>query len=501
MVATPQGLFEGVVFHGVRGDPALFYDAEDEVDNPDRPLPIVDSTDPEQQNALNALRRSLPLRTVLAERWRLPLMLQAPRRSKVDESAYFSDGADLSDNTVALMRQLEGRIKLYRDAISISQSLLDSLRKQAVALDQRIQAVGEDLAEARHDVAVTRALIAEEEARLDAINDRRAQILRDHVRFIAYQRPREAELITPAPMRQLDPGCSRRPFGLPQGPSGCTRRTRRAARGGARGPVALVRLGAGVARQAGPRRPAGEDHADGPAAQPDHEPPGDGPARRGGGQGRGRGDRRAAGQAARRGPATAGDEQPHRPVLIGKLGWQGARAEAEKIVSLGDLIDGEHGSGFVASQAAAAFENISRIAACLHEAFSGVLPSVRLDWAERLSQFDATPRLRNLAGLPRWGELDYETRRELQAYADWLFGQMKAGDSEAEGLINDVVHVPAAGQPCAGQSHHLRSPAGAGHRGAWHPPADPCRRRPQAQGRHAGAGLPGRPGGGAGAGR
>ena len=39
-------LFEGVVFHGVRGDPALFYDAEDEVDNPDRPLPIVDSTDP-----------------------------------------------------------------------------------------------------------------------------------------------------------------------------------------------------------------------------------------------------------------------------------------------------------------------------------------------------------------------------------------------------------------------------------------------------------------------
>ena len=33
-----------------------------------------------------------------------------------------------------------------------------------------------------------------------------------------------------------------------------------------------------------------------------------------------------------------------------------------------------------------------------------------------------------------------------------------------------------------------RSPAGAGHRGAWHPPADPCRRRPQAQGRHAGAG-------------
>ena len=436
------GLFEGVVFHGVRGDPALFYDAEDEVDNPDRPLPIVDSTDPEQQNALNALRRSLPLRTVLAERWRLPLMLQAPRRSKVDESAYFSDGADLSDNTVALMRQLEGRIKLYRDAISISQSLLDSLRKQAVALDQRIQAVGEDLAEARHDVAVTRALIAEEEARLDAINDRRAQILRDHVRFIAYQRPREAELITPAPMRQLDPGlleapvpaCLKAHQDAPDELAGLLAVVREApSRWFASVPALLDRLDrvdllvktmqtAQLRSQIMNLRVTAQ-----PAAV----------AVKG----------VAGAIAALQGKQLAAVQQLRvtssriDPVLIGKLGWQGARAEAEKIVSLGDLIDGEHGSGFVASQAAAAFENISRIAACLHEAFSGVLPSVRLDWAERLSQFDATPRLRNLAGLPRWGELDYETRRELQAYADWLFGQMKAGDSEAEGLINDVLHM------------------------------------------------------------
>jgi len=149
---------------------------------------------------------ALPLATVLRQRWRLPLMLQAPRRSKIDESAYFADGADLSDNTVALMRQLEGRIKLYRDAIGRSQAVLDGLRLQAVALEQRLQAVGETLAEARHDVSVTRALIAEEEARLAAINDRRAQVLREHVHFIAYQRPREAELIVQAPLRQLDPG-------------------------------------------------------------------------------------------------------------------------------------------------------------------------------------------------------------------------------------------------------------------------------------------------------
>ncbi len=436
------GLFEGVVFHGVRGDPALFYDSEAEASNPEKPLPVVDSTDAVQQDKLNKLRRSLPLSTVLAERWRLPLMLQAPRRSKVDESAYFSDGADLSDNTVALMRQLEGRIKLYRDAISISQSVLDSLRKQAVALDQRIQAVGEDLAEARHDVAVTRALIAEEEARLVAINDRRAQILRDHVKFIAYQRPREAELITPAPMRQLDPGlleaavpaCLKAHQDAPDELSDLLAVVREApSRWFASAPALLDKLdrvdllvktmqSAQLRSQIMNLRVAAQ-----PAAM----------ALSG----------VAGAIAALQGKQLAAVQQIRvattrvDPVQIGKLGWQGARAEAEKMVSLGDLIDGEHGSGFVASQAAAVFENISRIAACMHEAFSEVLPAVRLDWAERLSQFDATPRLRNLAGLPRWGELDYQTRRQLQGFADWLFGQMKIGDAEAESLMNDVVHM------------------------------------------------------------
>ena len=58
-----------------------------------------------------------------------------------------------------------------------------------------------------------------------------------------------------------------------------------------------------------------------------------------------------------------------------------------------------------------------------------------------MSQFDATPRLRNLAGLARWGEIDFVERRRLQSLADWLFGQMRAGDSEAEALMNDVVHM------------------------------------------------------------
>jgi hypothetical protein len=436
------GLFESIAFHGVRGDPALFYDSADEVDNPDRPLPIVDSSDPAEQNTLNSLRRSLPLRTVLNQRWRLPLMLQAPRRSKVDESAYFSDGADLSDNTVALMRQLEGRIKLYRNAISLSEALLASLRTQAAALEQGLQGVAEDLAEARHDVAVTRALIGEEEARLAAINDRRAQILRDHVKFVAYQRPREAELISPAPMRQLDPGLLEAPVpaclmahqDAPDELADLLAVVREApSRWFARLPALLDKLdrvdllvktmqSAQLRSQIMNLRVAAQ-----PAASAVRGVAGAIAALHG---------KQLAAVQQLRVAATRID-----PLLIAGLGWQGARAEAEKVVSLGDLVDGEHGRGAVASQAARVFEEMSRIAGCLHEAFSEVLPSIRLDWAERLSQFDATPQLRNLAGLPRWAELDYPTRRQLQAYVDWLFGQMKTGDSEAAALINDVVHM------------------------------------------------------------
>jgi hypothetical protein len=438
------GLFDGIQFNGVRGDPALFFEAESELSGPNaRPLPIVDSDDSEEQATINGLRRSLPLATVLRQRWRLPLMLQAPRRIKIDESAYFADGADLSDNTVALMRQLEGRIKLYRDAVGRSQAVLDGLRVQAVALEQRLQAVGETLAEARHDVSVTRALIAEEEARLAAINDRRAQILRDHVHFIAYQRPREAELIVQAPLRQLDPGLLEAPV------PACLKAHQEA-------PDELADLLA-VVREAPARwfvaLPALLDRLDRVdlllktiqsaqlrsqimglrvAAQPVAATAARGVAAAIGALQR----RQLASVQQLRAAATRID-----PVLIGRMGWQGARAEAEKVVSLGDLIDGEHGSGAVASQAATVFEQISRIAACLHESFSEVLPSIRLDWAERLSQFDAAPRLRNLAGLPHWGELEYETRRQLQGYADWLFGQMKVGERDGEGLINDLVHM------------------------------------------------------------
>jgi hypothetical protein len=126
---------------------------------------------------------------------------------------------------------------------------------------------------------------------------------------------------------------------------------------------------------------------------------------------------------------------------IRTLTWQGAREQATQVVSLGDLIDGEHGRGEVSRRAAQTFEEIGRIAACLHAGFSDVLPSIRLDWAETLSQFDEAPTLRGLSSLARWGEIPYVDRHQMQSFVDWLFARINATEPRAESLMNDIVRM------------------------------------------------------------
>lgn len=437
------GLFDGLQFHGLRGDPVLFYDAADEVDTDNRPLPDVD--DPANQDTLNSLRRSLPFATLMAERWRLPLMLRSPLHSRIDESMQFSEGVDLSDNTVALMRQLEGRIKRYRNAIAAAERLRDELSGDAAALEKRLQSIGGSLAEARHDVSVTRALIAEEQARLDVINARRAEIRRKYVRFLAFQRPREAELIEEPAVRSLDPGLLEAPLPVclagraENAPDELTRLLALLREAPAswfkRAPALIKQLDRTdllvKTVQSAQLRAQLFDLKANAQPQPTLAALSGTNAAIASLQAK-----RSSNIHAYRSKAAQFDV-----LALNALSWQGAKQQVEEVVSLGDLIDGEHGKGRIVQQAAGLFDEIAKVAACMHASFSEVDPVYRLAWVDQLSQFDATPRLRNLAGLPRWGELEYAERRELQGYADWLFGQIETGNADAEELINDLIHL------------------------------------------------------------
>jgi hypothetical protein len=126
---------------------------------------------------------------------------------------------------------------------------------------------------------------------------------------------------------------------------------------------------------------------------------------------------------------------------LGATGFQEIRALAEKYFSLGDLIDAAHGFGDLDRRAVGLVADIQRIATCLYARFSEVPPRIRLEWAERLGEHDEAVNLRNLHSLPRWGELEYLDRREMQSLADWLYEQVKPLETEGVAMMSDLIRI------------------------------------------------------------
>lgn len=423
---TP-GLFEDVSMRGLEGD--TFLDDLKPADGTAAPLerPFTDF---------------LVKRPLLGALLKVPTRLPAGQTSgDPDEGAMFSDSTDLSDHVVALMRKMEGRIKLYRDAIGVCNAAATGVRSALAAVDTRLAGVADALAEARHDVSVARSLLAEETERLDAVNANRIRVLADEVKFLAFVRPREVENLLATPTHSVDPGlleapvpaCLRTHPDVPDEIADMMRVVREApAHWFVAAPPILRRLDRSepllrMVQVAKTRALSGLATPIVAATA-----------------GVTKISQAIAGVATRQvqalSPRIAAMQTLDLAALAG-LTWQGQRVQAEQVVSFADLADGGHGRADVARAAATELENIRSIVVCLHAEFSAVLPALRLQWAETLSEFDAAPNLRNLASLPRWQEIAFEDRKQMQAYVDWLFGQVEPGKPDAVGLVNDVVRM------------------------------------------------------------
>jgi len=317
------------------------------------------------------------------------------------------------------------------------------LRGEIDAMNARLGQVGDALAEARHDVSVARALLAEETERVDGINARRTKVLAEEVKFLAFMRPRQTDNLLATPTRAVDPGlveaavpaCLREHLDAPEELLDMLRVVREApANWFVRVPPLLhrmdridqlVRLVSGararaVSGLASPKLAVQAASLDtklaGGIAQV------------------------ATRQAEALAPRIAALQTLDLGLLKG-ASWQGVRGAAEKVVSFADLAEGGHGRADVAREAATELDRIRSVAACLHAEFCGVVPVIRLQWAEMLSEFDAAPNLRNLASLPRWAEIPYLDRRQMQSYVDWLFSQIEPNQPQAVALVNDVVRM------------------------------------------------------------
>jgi cell division protein ZapA (FtsZ GTPase activity inhibitor) len=360
-----------------------------------------------------------------------------------DEVEYFSRAVHALDLTVAALRLGEGRIQAYRGAIALCRKTMDELLALQGQINQRLRVVETELAEARQDVSVAKALLAEETARVERINERRQRILSEHVTFLAYQRPRSVNLLLTPPWRSLDPGfvadplppCLNDSHPIPRELRAMTDLLREAPLGWFSSlPQSLDRI----------------DRVDSLVRLFDSAM---------------QRINSGVGSAVDVATITTGSTQisqtirgiygqslqvvqQHRRLIarldlnaIAAQSWRQSRQQAEKILTLGDLLDGNHRRPELSNQAATLLEQLSRVATCLHARFAEVKPILRLDWAERLSQFDEPVNLRALSNLPRWGEIEVQDRRELQSLVDWLFQQFNSIQADSIYFGSDLVRL------------------------------------------------------------
>ncbi|MBU4295131.1 MAG: hypothetical protein L6365_05640 [Desulfobulbaceae bacterium] len=360
-----------------------------------------------------------------------------------DESAFFNAGVRAMENSAAVLVGVEGRVQTYKNAINKCKETLTELKKNLLETNQRLKVIHNELSEARHDVTVSRALRDEEQTRVDALNARRDEIISSHVPFFLFRRPRVTDALINTPVHTLNPDISETELPVciasdaetPEEISAMMDILRDAplkwftisekilkqlnrldelqstVKGATKRAKSLTTKHPYLGKQTETLNNIGQSMAKALSASQQLV-------------------------AAQR-QLVAGFDI----AVINKIGWVETATKAKEIISLSDVIDGNHGRFIASRLASQALADIARTATCLYIRFGQVLPSIRLDWSERLSQFDSAVPLRNLYSLPRWNEIDYIERREMQILADSLFQRILITESNAVQLMNDLIRI------------------------------------------------------------
>jgi hypothetical protein len=357
------------------------------------------------------------------------------------EAEYFRASVAAIDNTVALMRLIEGRAALYQQLISDAEATRAAVADSGTAASARLTVINVGLEEARQDVGMAIALRAEEQVRVDALNAQRAAILAANVRMIMFRRPRATPHVqvaasAPAPSALVDSpilACTRSHPAVPEVLREYTSTLRL-------GPVfwfppvaqavsLIDRLDAGRAALLGIQFRATAPKPVFTTAAP----------------GQGTKLMLAAHQVVTSARTSVDAGRPLAAALdvgaIGSAGLAAVHQTIRQLASVDDLIVADHNRPVLARQAAALIEQIGEAAACLHASFADVPPVSRLAWGTLLSEFATPVPLAQLSSLPGWNDLPIETRRTQQGLVDWLFGQIDRSNPTAVNGINDLVRI------------------------------------------------------------
>ena len=368
--------------------------------------------------------------------------------SDLHEAVYFRRGIDAIDNTIRFLRGMELRAEDYRRLQADAKAARERIRGVAGRFESALGALGLRLAEVRHDLAVSRTLREEEQARIDALIARRRAILAEQVPYLVYRRPRFTLALNDVPVLAAQPAdvadpvprCRADAHDAPAELLAMVDTLRdvpvRWLKPIARVFVKLDRVAdlERVVAEAGQRVGAGVKTS-----------------------------RAAAGLAVLEGASSATgrlleqtferqaerigrthEESASRLVQLDASSWKQAIEPVQRIATVRDLQRAGTTQPEVTLAAAGLLDDIAGVAACLHAAFCAVPPATRLRWAELFSQLDAARPLRVLTVLPGFGDerlgVDFIAWRQMQRMVDWLFAQAD-DEAPAQEAINDLVRV------------------------------------------------------------
>jgi hypothetical protein len=357
------------------------------------------------------------------------------------EAAYFTAATKSIDSSVALLRLIEGRAALYQRLLTDAREVRQTVDGTRLSAARRLHVIGVQLAEARHDLATARALLAEEQARVAAINRRRAHTIERHAAALLFRRPRRTDRMQPVATARavaaLTPSaivtCRREHHAPPEEVQDYVALMRELPAASfpavSAGIAAIDRLDAArralVSVKARAELPLVRNVVPVAAAQP-----------------------RIAQAVSAALASQFSAVETHRSALraldlsaIARIDLDAVRRGFAEAATLADVVDGAHARPDLARLAAAELEAIGQIAACLHAAFSEVAPVLRLAWAETLSEFDQTIPLAELSALPRWGEVPLDLRRELQELTNGLFARINRAFAPGFHAVSELVRI------------------------------------------------------------
>ncbi|MBX2802824.1 MAG: hypothetical protein KTR31_34400 [Myxococcales bacterium] len=374
-----------------------------------------------------------------------------PKSDDPDQAKVFSDAIRTLESVHGMLRVVETQVRLVREAVESARrarALIVRLIQQA---EQHEQGLLESLDEARHDWMATRALLAEEQERMDEINARRAQVLAEAAPFVVFHRVREVDLADQMPVHDLvpefdvDPVVEALRHPAPPTPQELDDAVELWRDAPARWLSRLDRYLDRINR----RRPLlrvlqyTQQRATAQLLAPVQSVQNLAQLR---------------GMAAVTGLTLTRQSRlyTHRQVAanlavtgLGRLTWRQAQVQARQALSVGDLADSTDVPAFVSRWASQELDHIHVVLANLYREMSLVEPSLRARWVLRISQFDRPLPLDDLSVLPGWEQVgqgatarpDPFRKRELQALVDWLFGRISSDEEEARELMNDLVRI------------------------------------------------------------